>query len=167
MMITPCFVTTLPGSVSSQLPPCSAAMSTMTLPGFIDCTMSAVMSFGAGLPGISAAEMMRCLDDGAIAANIGHRRQRIEFLRARDARHAVHRQHRRFLRRELLQQLRVLRGPDEAYENLTITHHLHFVLSRRADFEDDVGSGPYARGIGRHRRACRAIGIVADACRIA
>ncbi len=30
----------------------------MTLPGFIDCTISAVMSFGAGLPGISAVVMM-------------------------------------------------------------------------------------------------------------
>ena len=35
MMVTPCFTTTSPGSVSSQLPPCSAAMSTMTLPGFM------------------------------------------------------------------------------------------------------------------------------------
>jgi hypothetical protein len=30
----------------------------MTLPGFIDCTISAVMSFGAGLPGMSAVVMM-------------------------------------------------------------------------------------------------------------
>jgi hypothetical protein len=58
MMMTPCFTTTLPGSVSSQLPPCSAAMSTMTLPGFIERTISAVMSFGAGLPGMSAVVMM-------------------------------------------------------------------------------------------------------------
>ena len=36
MMVTPCLTTTSPGSVSSQLPPCSAARSTMTLPGFID-----------------------------------------------------------------------------------------------------------------------------------
>jgi len=33
-------------------------MSTITLPGFIDCTISAVMSFGASLPGISAVVMM-------------------------------------------------------------------------------------------------------------
>ena len=32
--------------------------STITLPGFIDCTISAVISFGAGLPGISAVVMM-------------------------------------------------------------------------------------------------------------
>ncbi len=58
MMMTPCLVTTLPGSVNSQLPPCSAAMSTMTLPGFIDRTISAVISLGAGLPGMSAVVMM-------------------------------------------------------------------------------------------------------------
>ena len=58
MMVTPCFTTTLPGTVSSQLPPCSAARSTITLPGFIDRTISAVISFGAGLPGISAVVMM-------------------------------------------------------------------------------------------------------------
>ena len=58
MMVTPCRVTTLPGSVSSQLPPCSAARSTITLPGFIERTISAVMSLGAGLPGINAVVMM-------------------------------------------------------------------------------------------------------------
>jgi len=58
MIVTPCFTTALPGSVSSQLPPCSAAMSTMTLPDFMLCTISAVISRGAGLPGISAVVMM-------------------------------------------------------------------------------------------------------------
>jgi len=57
-MVTPCFTVTWCGTVSSQLPPCSAAMSTMMLPGFIDCTMSAVISLGAGLPGMSAVVMM-------------------------------------------------------------------------------------------------------------
>jgi hypothetical protein len=58
MMVTPCLTTTLPGSVNSQLPPCSEAMSTITLPGFMDSTIAAVMSFGAGLPGINAVVMM-------------------------------------------------------------------------------------------------------------
>ena len=57
-MVTPCLTTACPGSVSSQLPPCSAAMSTMTLPGFMLLTISAVMSFGAGLPRIRAVVMM-------------------------------------------------------------------------------------------------------------
>ena len=58
MIVTPWRTTASPGTVSSQLPPCSAAMSTMTLPGFIVCTISAVISRGAGLPGISAVVMM-------------------------------------------------------------------------------------------------------------
>ena len=58
MIVTPCLTTTWPGSVSSQLPPCSAARSTITLPGFIERTISALISFGAGLPGMSAVVMI-------------------------------------------------------------------------------------------------------------
>ena len=54
MRVTPCFSTTFPGSVNSQLPPRSEAKSTTTLPDFIDSIIAAVMSLGAGLPGISA-----------------------------------------------------------------------------------------------------------------
>ena len=57
-MVTPSRTTAWSGTVSSQLPPCSAAMSTITLPGFMLRTISAVISFGAGLPGISAVVMM-------------------------------------------------------------------------------------------------------------
>ena len=45
---------TSPGVVSSQLPPVSPARSTITLPGRIPSTASAVTSFGAGRPGTSA-----------------------------------------------------------------------------------------------------------------
>ena len=58
MIVTPCCTTTWPGTVSSQLPPCSAAMSTITLPAFMERTMSAVIRRGAGLPGMSAVVMM-------------------------------------------------------------------------------------------------------------
>ena len=47
-------VTFEPGWVSVQLPPCSAAMSTITEPGFIVCTIVSVTSRGAGRPGIRA-----------------------------------------------------------------------------------------------------------------
>ncbi len=46
------------GTVTSQLPPCSAARSTITLPGRIDSTISRVINFGAGFPGINAVVMM-------------------------------------------------------------------------------------------------------------
>ncbi len=54
-MRTPFGVTTTsPGLASSQLPPRSTARSTMTEPAFMLSTMAAVISFGAGRPGISA-----------------------------------------------------------------------------------------------------------------
>jgi hypothetical protein len=59
MTLTPLSVTnSSPGLVTSQLPPVAAAKSTMTEPGFMLATISAVISFGAGLPGIAAVVMM-------------------------------------------------------------------------------------------------------------
>ena len=46
--------TVRPGSVNSQFPPASPARSTITDPGGIPSTASAVTSFGAGRPGTSA-----------------------------------------------------------------------------------------------------------------
>ena len=45
-------------TVPSTLPPLAAAMSTITEPGFIEATISAVMMRGAGRPGINAVVMM-------------------------------------------------------------------------------------------------------------
>src|SRR5262249_50324769 len=56
-MVTPWTTTRSPGLVSSQLPPCSAARSTMTAPGCIFWTMAAVTRIGARLPGMSAVVM--------------------------------------------------------------------------------------------------------------
>ena len=46
-----------PGLVASQLPPASAARSTITEPWPMLATASAVISFGAGRPGTSAVVM--------------------------------------------------------------------------------------------------------------
>ena len=43
--------------MTATLPPLAAAMSTMTLPGRMPATVSAVTSSGAGRPGISAVVM--------------------------------------------------------------------------------------------------------------
>ncbi len=51
---TPPCSTTSPGTVSSQLPPVSAATSTITEPERIRSTALAGMSFGAGRPGTAA-----------------------------------------------------------------------------------------------------------------
>ncbi len=69
MMVTPLSVTIFSsGTVRSQLPPRSAARSTITLPGFIAWTMSAVHSFGASRPGISAVVMTMSMS-GASSRN--------------------------------------------------------------------------------------------------
>jgi hypothetical protein len=49
--------TVCPGSVSSQLPPVSAAKSTITEPGFMFLTACSVTSSGARRPGTAAVEM--------------------------------------------------------------------------------------------------------------
>ena len=60
-LVTPLCCTTFPGWVISQLPPRSAARSTMTEPGFMLSTIAAVTRRGAGRPGISAVVMtMSC-----------------------------------------------------------------------------------------------------------
>ena len=58
-MVTPFSVTYFsPGRVSSQFPPVAAARSTMSLPGRMLATISAVIRRGAGRPGMAAVVMM-------------------------------------------------------------------------------------------------------------
>ena len=52
MIVTPSTSTSSPGTVASQLPPPSAARSTMTEPCLIADTISLVISLGDGFPGI-------------------------------------------------------------------------------------------------------------------
>ena len=66
------------------------------------------------LPGEEAPEVVGRLDDRAVAGDVRHRRQRVQLLRARDARHGVHREHRHLARRQALDERLVLRRPDEA-----------------------------------------------------
>ena len=61
MIVTPLWTTISSGLVSSQLPPRSAARSTITDPGAIASTISVVTRIGARLPGISAVVMTTSL----------------------------------------------------------------------------------------------------------
>mmetsp|Transcript_35239 Transcript_35239/g.76446 ORF Transcript_35239/g.76446 Transcript_35239/m.76446 type:complete len:261 (-) Transcript_35239:177-959(-) len=75
MTLTPLWSMTLPGTVTSQLPPASAARSTMTEPGFMDSTISLRIRRGAGLPGIRAVVTMtsislHCARKSAISASM-------------------------------------------------------------------------------------------------
>src|SRR5918994_3487736 len=56
-ILTPSRTTVWPASVNSQLPPVSAARSTITEPGLIFCTAPSVTSSGALRPGTAAVEM--------------------------------------------------------------------------------------------------------------
>ncbi len=55
--VTPPTSRVSPGRVASQLPPVSAARSTITLPGRIPATIAAVTIFGAGRPGTAAVQI--------------------------------------------------------------------------------------------------------------
>ena len=48
----------LSGSENAEFPPCSAARSHITEPGFIDKTISSVIILGAFLPGMSAVQII-------------------------------------------------------------------------------------------------------------
>ncbi len=67
--LTPPSTTVSPALVSSQLPPVSAAMSTITEPGCIPRTASAVISSGAWRPGIAAVLMITSLRLAASASS--------------------------------------------------------------------------------------------------
>jgi hypothetical protein len=114
-----------------------------------------------------AAERMRCLDDRAIAADVGHRRQRVELLRAGDPRDAVHREDRRLPPGERLQQIGVLRRPDEAHQRRALTHEPDFLGARRAHLEHDVGHRPELVAVGDDLGAGLAVRLVADLRRFA
>jgi hypothetical protein len=73
---------------------------------------------GGDLAGKEAAEVLRGLDDGAVAGDVGHRAQRVHLLRARDTRHAVHRQGGDAAPGQRLEKVGILRRPDEADQRL-------------------------------------------------
>ena len=60
-IVTPPITTVSSGCEPAQLPPRSAAMSTITLPGRIFATISAVTSSGALWPGMSAVQITTSL----------------------------------------------------------------------------------------------------------
>src|SRR5882762_1228839 len=66
--------TSVPGFVTSQLPPVSAARSTITAPGFIPRTASAVIRTGARFPGIAAVVITTSASRTWSAMNASSRR---------------------------------------------------------------------------------------------
>ncbi len=68
-IFTSCLKTVSPGSVSSQLPPFSAARSTTTEPGLIFLIASSMISSGAGRPGTAAVEITASISPMASASS--------------------------------------------------------------------------------------------------
>ena len=60
-----------PATEPATLPPWPAAMSTITLPGFMLATSAAVISLGAGRPGMSAVVMMMSTSRGLLGVDLG------------------------------------------------------------------------------------------------
>ena len=65
-------------------------------------------------------EMVRGLDHGPVAGDVGHGTQRVHFLRAGDARQAVDRQHIDIFGGQPLHEALVLGGPDKADQGLAV-----------------------------------------------
>ena len=110
-----------------------------------------------------AAEGIGRLDDGAVAADAGHRRQRVHLLRAaQGARQAVDGKHRGLFRGQLLHQVGILGRPDEADQDAAFAHQRHLVRAGRARLEDDVGRSPQGCGVPHDFGPGGAIGVVAE-----
>jgi hypothetical protein len=89
-------------------------------------------------------------DHSAVAAHTGHRGQRVHLLGAAEgARECVDRQRRDLFSGQLLHQIGILGGPQEANQRLAFVHQRHFVGGRGSHLEDDVTAAPK---IGRARR---------------
>ena len=103
-----------------------------------------------------------------VTGYVRHRGERIEFLRARDARDGVHRQDGRLPERESLDQLLVLRGPDKRDEPRSFLHQVGLVAFERrvhlrfSHLEDQVGLAPHLEGIRDDARAGFFVGLIGE-----
>ncbi len=110
-----------------------------------------------------AAERIGGLDDGAVAADAGHRRERVHLLGPRElARQAVDREHGGLLRGQLLHQRGVLGRPDEVDQHAALADQPNFLRARRAHLEDDVRFGPKLGRRGHDLGTRGAVGVVGE-----
>ena len=88
------------------------------------------------------AEMLCRLYDRPVAGNIRHGAQRIDLLRARDARDAIHRHDRSAGRGQLFEQLGILPGHDEADQRVLGPEHGELVVIGGPHLQDKVALRP-------------------------
>ena len=112
----------------------------------------------------------RGLDDGAVAGDVGHRRQGIHLLGSCDARHLVDGNCRDLCRGESLNECLVLARPQETDQCRPGTQQVAFVHTKRAmllggpDLQKDVGIAPELACITDQRSAHSAVVVVSERC---
>ena len=117
---------------------------------------------GRDLRAERALEVLRRLDDRAIAREVRHRRQDVHFLGAGDARDALERDRRGLPRGDERRQLLVALGLQQRDEQRSLAELRDLFVRGRPDLDDDVGGAPDVRAVAE-RCACRVIRVVVDA----
>ena len=93
---------------------------------------------GGDLAGEERAELVGGLDDGAVAADVGHRAQHVQGLCPRDARNRVHGQGGDATGRQGADEVGVQGGGQQADQRLTGLQALHLVRRGGVDLQDDL-----------------------------
>ena len=88
---------------------------------------------GAPVPAALGREQRRL-----VAGDGGLRRERVEWLRARDARDRLHRERRDSARSKALDPVGIRQRREEADQNRAVSQRRDFVLRRRRDLDDEV-----------------------------
>lgn len=118
---------------------------------------------GGNLTGEETAEGVGGFNYGAVAADVCHRRQSVQSLRARNAGHHIHRQRVHFLGAQGFDQSLVLARPQEADDGLTFVQKRQFLFGRRVDLINQRAD-PNRRFVGNGCACCLVSGIV-QTCR--
>ena len=108
---------------------------------------------GGDLAREEAAELVRRLDDGPIAGDVGHRAQDVHRLRPGDARYGIHRQRRHAAGRERGEQVGAQGRAEQADEGRPRSQARDVGIRRRVDPQDDV-RGPGGVAIDDRRSRC-------------
>ncbi|OPZ53611.1 MAG: hypothetical protein BWY91_01901 [bacterium ADurb.BinA028] len=106
---------------------------------------------------------MRRLDHRAVAGDVGHRREHVEGLGARDTRHGVHGHRRDPRRREFVDQCRVEGRLGQAHEDRALAKQRDLLVGGWVDLGDDVGA-PDGGRMGDRGAGCGIRGII-ETCR--
>jgi len=115
------------------------------------------------LTGEETAESVGSFNYGTVAADVCHRRQSVQSLRAGNTGHHVHRQRIHFLGAQGFHQNLVLARPQEADDGLPFFEQRQLAFGRRVDFVKQRAC-PNRRFVG-NGRACCLVSRIIQTCR--